>query len=357
MKLIDTAISDYLAYRKQDNNESLLLANMALIESYRYVETDRDYLLNSLQTLLDDLLKNMTPKKQSFVPLADATSNAMIQSLCVFQYEHFEDVVLQATRGKHLRAKLFLSLQDSLQTKQDYHMAALIELWHYTSLVFDDIIDDSSMRREHVTLNESLGRAKAVDIANCLLLHVLIGFAKIELFIHEYVYRTFVSMHQAELYQLKNNYRVVAQYQVFDYYVTGKTVSLIELSMTLALVVTDNLQMLENICELSMSFGSAFQYRDDILDIIGTPDKDANQDIKNGILNFVYISLIQCKSEYLLMSFEEVSKVAIDDQHLSSCIEHVNQSFKSSRDMVKNMMGEECVFSQQIIKLTDRMYI
>lgn len=337
MKYIDDAIVDYIAFRSQHDSQSVMLANLALLECFRYVETDKAYLLDTLEMLLEESLISFKPRTLKHD--ANKSIYRHLVKLKCFEFEAFDDLLLQIDTSDQMYAKLNLSLQMSLSNQQDDHVAALMELLYYTLHLFDQIIHDTLKAEAHIV------------IAHCLFLQVLIEFIKIEIPIHEDVHSMLVGMHQAILYHLKNKFTVLAQYQVFDYYVTAKTVSLIELSMRLALIECDRMDLIDAIKRVAKSLGYALHKRNDVLEC-----QNAAMDIKQGILNYVHIKLIQTRAECLLMSFNEIASIHIEDAHLSSCIDDVNCVLNELIELVGSSFGE-CAFSLQLNSITANLYI
>ncbi|MDA9832900.1 polyprenyl synthetase family protein [Gammaproteobacteria bacterium] len=71
---------------------------------------------------------------------------------------------LLARKGKRLRAQLVLLISSAHKTihPKAISLACIIELIHMATLMHDDVIDESNLRRGHISTRGSLGNAAAV---------------------------------------------------------------------------------------------------------------------------------------------------------------------------------------------------
>src|SRR5665648_910007 len=79
---------------------------------------------------------------------------------------------LSKSQGKFVRAKALLvcALNSQNQIHENaVHVAVSIEILHLATLVHDDIIDDSDLRRGNETLQKKYGKKKAVICGDYLL--------------------------------------------------------------------------------------------------------------------------------------------------------------------------------------------
>lgn len=95
---------------------------------------------------------------QAFILLFENYRDELIQNTELF-FNHPLDGYSLLSGGKYIRSSLFFSAND--QTEENIRIAFLLELIHAASLIHDDIIDESSLRRGKSTLFHELGTAKS----------------------------------------------------------------------------------------------------------------------------------------------------------------------------------------------------
>jgi octaprenyl-diphosphate synthase len=158
--------------------------------------------------------------------------------------------------GKRLRPLLtVLSARAMGIENADHHtLAAIVEFIHTATLLHDDVVDESTMRRGRETANAVFGNQASV----------LVG----------------------EVLQLMNcNDASTTEARYFDV-IYGKTARLFEAATQLAAVLTDQPENVEHAMqEYGKHLGTAFQLADDILDYMADSDemgKNAGDDLAEG---------------------------------------------------------------------------
>lgn len=164
---------------------------------------------------------------------------------------------------------------------------ASLELIHMASLVHDDIIDDSKLRRGQDTVYYEHGYLQAVNTGNYLLSTSLELVSTIE---HEKLHDAFSAAMKdivsGELFQFDQQFN--AEQTLDDYYkkIYRKTALLIELSIEMgayAARVTD--EELDSLLKYGYHIGMSFQIIDDCLDFTGDEKnlgKPKFSDLENG---------------------------------------------------------------------------
>ncbi|KKK35588.1 hypothetical protein WN59_01800 [Salinicoccus sediminis] len=164
---------------------------------------------------------------------------------------------------------------------------ASLELIHMASLVHDDIIDDSKLRRGQDTVYYEHGYLQAVNTGNYLLSTSLELVSTIE---HEKLHDAFSAAMKdivsGELFQFDQQFN--AEQTLDDYYkkIYRKTALLIELSIEMgayAARVTD--EELDSLLRYGYHIGMSFQIIDDCLDFTGDEKnlgKPKFSDLENG---------------------------------------------------------------------------
>jgi len=197
---------------------------------------------------------------------------------------------LLASGGKRLRPTLTLLTGRMLGTDEDkaIGLAAAIEMLHTATLVHDDLIDGSLLRRGLPTLNAHLTPAATVltgDYIFARAAHLAAGIGSLTLM--EQFARTLMIIVNGELIQLFREDTGDARQDYFDR-IYAKTASLFELAtMGAAILRQANQEIVEAMRRFGYQVGMAFQIVDDVLDFAGDEarmGKPLGSDIRNGLL-------------------------------------------------------------------------
>ena len=192
-------------------------------------------------------------------------------------------------RGKRLRPIFFFLVQGlfSKPDKRSVDVAVLIELLHTATLIHDDVIDCSTERRGGTTLNALWGDRISVLMGDFLLARVLqIGIHSRWPRVLETITPVVLSMVTAELRHEKEPPAEAMSEAFYFRVIKDKTAGLFSAAAVLAGIVKDaSHDRIEILSRLGELYGIAFQIRDDILDVTGSPDrmgKPSGQDVLNG---------------------------------------------------------------------------
>ena len=180
--------------------------------------------------------------------------------------------------SKHIRAAaafLYIKAIGKDIDEKQIMLQTAVELVHNASLIHDDVIDECSLRRNQQTINKALGNKLAVITGDYLL---SIALKKICLLnsvqLTEMFAQTLDKMCQGEINQHFTRFEI----PTLDEYLKKsrqKTASLFETAICGAVLISGEK---EEACEFAKNFGTAFQIRDDLINI-----KTSKSDIKDGI--------------------------------------------------------------------------
>lgn len=177
-------------------------------------------------------------------------------------------------------------------------MAAAVELMHTATLVHDDAIDHSSVRRGKPTVNTLWGEEIAILLGDYL-------FAKAGEFATDtgnlHVVRLFTQTLQiissGEINQSYNAFNLAQTRQQYIERIAGKTASLFTLSTESGAILSHAPQRsVEALRAYGYNLGIAFQIVDDILDFIGTEEemgKPIGSDLAQGTLTLPAMLLLE----------------------------------------------------------------
>jgi len=198
--------------------------------------------------------------------------------------------LILASGGKRIRPRIILLIGSMLKADQHLQekLATSIEMLHTASLVHDDLIDGSLLRRGIPTLNSKWSPAATVLTGDFLFASASDMASKTNsVEVMRLIARCLMTIVNGEIDQLFSS-RCVAN--VDDYYkrIYAKTASLFETSTHCAAVLSNvNDTQLELLRNFGYELGMAFQIVDDILDYTGaesTVGKPVGGDLRQGLI-------------------------------------------------------------------------
>jgi octaprenyl-diphosphate synthase len=191
--------------------------------------------------------------------------------------------------GKRIRPRLVLLFAEALghSGPEPYELAAIVEFIHTATLLHDDVVDESSLRRGRATANALFGNAASVLVGDFLYsrafqmmvsldrMRVLDVLADATNVIAEGEVLQLMNMHDPDL-------AVAAYLKVIRY----KTAKLFEASARLGAVIANAPRDVEEACaDYGRALGTAFQLVDDLLDYEGDTQalgKNVGDDLREG---------------------------------------------------------------------------
>ena len=183
--------------------------------------------------------------------------------------------------GKRLRPALILlssSMFGSIQP-QHHQLAAIVEFIHTATLLHDDVVDESAMRRGKSTANHLFGNAASVLVGDFLYSRAFQMMVKLQnMRVMQILSETTNIIAEGEVLQLLNIHNADVTEQEYLKVIQFKTAKLFEAATRLGAVINNaNLSDENALAQYGMRLGTAFQLIDDVLDLSG----DANQIGKN----------------------------------------------------------------------------
>ena len=191
--------------------------------------------------------------------------------------------------GKRLRPLLtVLSARAMGIDNNDHHtLAAIVEFIHTATLLHDDVVDESTMRRGRETANAIFGNQASVLVGDFLYtrsFQMMVSLKRMR--VMEILSEATNQIAEGEVLQLMNcNDPSTTEARYFDV-IYGKTARLFEAATQLAAVLTDQNEHIEHAMqEYGKHLGTAFQLADDILDYMADSEemgKNAGDDLAEG---------------------------------------------------------------------------
>lgn len=191
--------------------------------------------------------------------------------------------------GKRIRP-IFVLLTSKFGDKpsdDSYKVAVALELIHMASLVHDDVIDDSDLRRGHQTVKSRWDNRIAMYTGDFIFARALRKITEIKNpQIHQILSSAFEEMCLGEIEQIKDQFNWEQNLRTYLLRIKRKTALLMAVSCQLgALSSGVPYPISRKLYYFGYFSGMAFQITDDILDFVGTEKqlgKPAGSDIKQG---------------------------------------------------------------------------
>jgi len=201
--------------------------------------------------------------------------------------------------GKRIRPALVLLTGKMLGGDHDKLItsAAAVEMLHSATLVHDDLIDGSLLRRGNPTLNSHWSAATTVLTGDFIFAQAAKLAASTDcLPLMKLFAETLAMIVNGELTQLFSS-RGVANRENYDQRIYAKTASLFEMSSRAAAMISPVEQdVVEIMQRFGRNLGMAFQIVDDILDFTGNQDsvgKPVGSDLLQGLITLPTLYYIQ----------------------------------------------------------------
>jgi octaprenyl-diphosphate synthase len=191
--------------------------------------------------------------------------------------------------GKRLRPLLVVLAARAAGYRGERHVdaAALIEFIHTATLLHDDVVDGSSLRRGQNTANEVWGNETSVLVGDFLYSRAFQMMAEMgSLEVMRIMADATNTIAEGEVLQLLNAHDPETTEQRYLDVIYRKTARLFEAGAELAAILADvNGAQRRAFADYGRHVGTAFQLIDDVLDYRGSPDergKNLGDDLAEG---------------------------------------------------------------------------
>ena len=194
-----------------------------------------------------------------------------------------------AAGGKRLRPALLLLMCGALgyQGAQHFNLVAVVEFIHTATLLHDDVVDDSTLRRGRPTANESFGNPASVLVGDFLYSRAFQMMVQTQnMRVMEILAEATNIIAEGEVQQLMNMHDASLDEAGYLKVIRSKTAKLFEASARLGAILTNSPHETEEACATyGRSLGTAFQVIDDVLDYDGNAaemGKNLGDDLREG---------------------------------------------------------------------------
>jgi octaprenyl-diphosphate synthase len=191
--------------------------------------------------------------------------------------------------GKRLRPALLLLVSGALGFRgaQRFNLAAVVEFIHTATLLHDDVVDDSTLRRGRATANEAFGNPASVLVGDFLYsraFQMMVDSGSMR--VMEILAEATNVIAEGEVLQLMNMHDASLDEAGYLRVIQSKTAKLFEASARLGAILAGSEPETEAACaDYGQALGTAFQVIDDVLDYEGDAaemGKNLGDDLREG---------------------------------------------------------------------------
>ncbi len=191
--------------------------------------------------------------------------------------------------GKRMRPMLVIMFARALGFRgaEQHELAATVEFIHTATLLHDDVVDESSLRRGRQTANALFGNAASVLVGDFLYSRAFQMMVSVNrMRVLEVLADATNVIAEGEVLQLMNMHDPDIAVSEYLRVIRFKTAKLFEASARLGAVLADASSDVEEACSAyGRSLGTAFQLVDDLLDYEGNTaelGKNVGDDLREG---------------------------------------------------------------------------
>ncbi len=212
-----------------------------------------------------------------------------------------------ATGGKRLRPALVFATArlGSADPERVTALAAAVETLHAATLVHDDLVDGSLVRRGVPTLNASWSEGATVLAGDWLFARAArFAAATGSVQVMDVFARTLGTMTEGELRQLDGRNGIPTR-QEYEYRIYAKTAALFEACTEAAAVLSLGVvELVGTLARFGRDLGIAFQIVDDVLDFWSTEDqlgKPVGSDLRTGTVTLPVLLFLEAIPEAMAL--------------------------------------------------------
>jgi heptaprenyl diphosphate synthase len=201
------------------------------------------------------------------------------------------------------------------------HLAGALEILHTATLVHDDIIDRSQLRRGKVTVSAKYGADIAVYTGDFLLTKAVLMLSRnIPVEKLEKIAKAIKSICEGEVDQFQDMYKINITVMTYLKRINRKTAILFGAACGLGAEISDcSADIVRNLTQFGINYGMAFQIKDDLNDYLSDVEesgKPVGNDIIKGTVTLPLIYALNKSQEVRkLVSklFEDRGKITTED--------------------------------------------
>lgn len=240
------------------------------------------------------------------------------------------------SKGKKIRSTLLFLLAGVTSLSHAPELAEIassVEMFHLSSLIHDDIMDNSEQRRGQKTLNTNMGNFRSVlwgdflfissftsihNLGKPVLLDIALNAARL--------------MVEGQIIEAENAYNFDVEQETYYDIIQRKTSSLFgAVTRMVSALKDDPTEIMDRYYRFGLDFGTIFQVSDDILDIFSSSNrsgKDRFRDLEEGKITLPFILLMKksgmdIKDDFMQGNRERLLELLKKHSIKELCIEEV----------------------------------
>ena len=272
------------------------------------------YKQETLTQLLGPVFHDLTRLESALVTLLE-TDSKTAQEIVQFFFTQ---------KGKRIRPALFFYICNILGYDGPHKimMGCVTEFVHTASLLHDDVIDNSTLRRNKPTVQTCWGDQMAILVGDLIYARASELMAKTgqETLITSFA-QTIKKMSEGEIYQLEHVFDYSVSYERYLDIISSKTASLLATTCETAGILSDVSEgQVKALKSFGYNLGISFQLVDDALDYLGDEDVFGKKQYKDLEEGKVTLPLILLREKLSDLENSKIKKCFTQDKLLPSDI-------------------------------------
>jgi|ASRL01.1.fsa_nt_gi heptaprenyl diphosphate synthase len=270
---------------------------------------------------------------------------------------------VKETTGKMLRPRFLLigaSFGKRLTKKQEANLirlAAAIESLHVATLIHDDVIDESKLRRGRESVQSKYSKEYAIYMGDFILSRCFVMLSQLDIE-QNLLIDMAKAMNQICIGEMKQHkHRFNVQVNPINYLriVARKTATLFSISLSAgAYQAKASNETVKLLARIGHEIGMVFQLVDDLLDYEGLIDdvgKDLEKDMIKGYYNIPVLFAMQSDDD---IEREELKNLLMDSEHIYEHKEEIIERIKKlgGVDKTKELASR---YNSRALKLIDKL--
>ena len=256
--------------------------------------------------------------------------------------------------GKRLRPALVFLAAGATGYRGEHHveLAAVVEFIHTATLLHDDVVDESELRRGRKTANAEFGNSASVLVGDFLYSRAFQMMVAVRsMRVMEVMADATNAIAEGEVLQLLNARNLAITEAAYLDVIRRKTAKLFEAAAQLGAIVGDaSPEIEEGLARYGMHLGTAFQLVDDVLDYSGDAahtGKNLGDDLRQGKPTLPLIHVLQrgsAKQAALVRTAiegggRENFEAVLEAIHATGALEYVRNKAKGEAGLAREAIS------------------
>ncbi|KZN67879.1 octaprenyl diphosphate synthase [Pseudoalteromonas luteoviolacea] len=256
--------------------------------------------------------------------------------------------------GKRVRPMLTLLAAKALEAEQQNKhitLATIIEFIHTATLLHDDVVDESNLRRGEPTANAEFGNAASVLVGDFIYtrsFQLMVGLNNME--VMQILADATNIIAEGEVLQLMNCNDPDTTEESYMQVIYSKTAKLFEAATLLPAVVSNQPEHIKEALKLyGMHLGTAFQLVDDVLDYSANAEllgKNIGDDLAEGKPTLPLIYAMKSGTEQQVNQIRAAIESGNGIDHLSDILATLEETQALKQTMAKAQQESDKAIAQ-----------